>query len=362
MDLESIKVENYKGLDGLEVSEIRKINLITGVNGVGKTALLEAMWLFTGRHNPDLIFHAVVQRSVMMLAGNPLKYLVKLKGVPVSIQGSEDGKLGSTEISFKEVPTIQITDNLQQVIREISHRHGPKFNERINGELNFVVDGQKKTEENGSLSLQGSPMGFVLRNFPEITQRERESVFVSAVLSDFNADSIGIGDYSNLIEIDEKKTFLSALNLILPKVKDVEILSTEDGKPYLSALVHEGNETIRLPVSSLGSGMERICRLILSFTSSSDLLLVDEIESGLHHSVLSDVWENINKWAEKWNVQLVATTHSHECIAAAISAFKDNLDNLAIHHLEKDQNGQVVVATFTGDALLGIEHLNLEVR
>ena len=74
MSLESIKVENYKGLDGLEVSEIRKINLITGVNGVGKTALLEAMWLFTGRHNPDLIFHAVVQRSVMMLAGNPLKY------------------------------------------------------------------------------------------------------------------------------------------------------------------------------------------------------------------------------------------------------------------------------------------------
>ena len=57
------KAVHYRDIDGLTLPRLTPANLVTGVNGVGKTALLEAMWLFTKRHNPMLLWDANVQRS-----------------------------------------------------------------------------------------------------------------------------------------------------------------------------------------------------------------------------------------------------------------------------------------------------------
>ena len=46
--LSSFKAVHYRGIDGLSLPRLTRANLVTGVNGIGKTALLEAMWLFTG--------------------------------------------------------------------------------------------------------------------------------------------------------------------------------------------------------------------------------------------------------------------------------------------------------------------------
>ena len=56
--LESFNVGNYRGLRGLELPRLTQLNLVTGRNGIGKTALLEAMWLFTGRQNSQLLWNA----------------------------------------------------------------------------------------------------------------------------------------------------------------------------------------------------------------------------------------------------------------------------------------------------------------
>jgi hypothetical protein len=46
-------------------------------------------------------------------------------------------------------------------------------------------------------------------------------------------------------------------------------------------------------------------------------LLIDEIENGLHYSVLKKVWKAIAQYARKSNSQIVTTTHSWESIEAA---------------------------------------------
>ena len=61
--LTSFQVVHYRGIDRLSLPALTPANLVTGVNGIGKTALLEAMWLFTGRHNPMLLWN-VFQRNV----------------------------------------------------------------------------------------------------------------------------------------------------------------------------------------------------------------------------------------------------------------------------------------------------------
>ena len=71
----------------------------------------------------------------------------------------------------------------------------------------------------------------------------------------------------------------------------------------------------------------------------------------------------MRRWMEIWNVQLVAATHSGEIIDAAIDAFSDDVENLAIHNMfRNERTGETGVATFTGTTLMGARDLNLEVR
>ena len=89
---------------------------------------------------------------------------------------------------------------------------------------------------------------------------------------------------------------------------------------------------------------------------------MDEIENGIHHSVLRDLWDRIRVWMREWGVQFVATTHSAECIDAAMEAFADEPNDLSIHNLFENESGSIKSATFTGPTLEGARALNLEVR
>lgn len=51
--------------------------------------------------------------------------------------------------------------------------------------------------------------------------------------------------------------------------------------------------------------------------SEAKVLLIDEIENGLHHSLLPIIWKGLFLAAEEFGIQIFATTHSQECIAAA---------------------------------------------
>ena len=73
----------------------------------------------------------------------------------------------------------------------------------------------------------------------------------------------------------------------------------------------------------MGGGFARLMELTLAFAEVKDgSILIDEIENGLHHAVLQSVWERISHLSRRFNVQVFATTHSYECIAAAHEAFK----------------------------------------
>ncbi|MEL7011141.1 MAG: AAA family ATPase [Cyanobacteria bacterium J06648_1] len=77
----------------------------------------------------------------------------------------------------------------------------------------------------------------------------------------------------------------------------------------------------------LGEGMYRILAMAMSLvTSENGVLLVDEIETGLHYEAQTDMWRLILETAKELNVQVFATTHSWDCIAAyqeALSQVED---------------------------------------
>jgi len=53
--LDSLEISNFRAFEHLTIERLGRVNLITGKNGVGKSALLEAIWLFAQRGNPDIM-------------------------------------------------------------------------------------------------------------------------------------------------------------------------------------------------------------------------------------------------------------------------------------------------------------------
>lgn len=70
-----------------------------------------------------------------------------------------------------------------------------------------------------------------------------------------------------------------------------------------------------IPIGSMGDGMWRIMAMAISLAQCKDgFLLIDEIDTGLHYSVMTDMWKLIYRSALDLNVQVFASTHSNDCV------------------------------------------------
>ncbi len=100
--LERFTAVRYRGIDGLDLPLLTRANLITGANGVGKTALIEAMWLFVGRYNPSLLWNANVQRSRVP----PLDPISRLTGGALTLRGKECGTKQEVGFIFEKINDV----------------------------------------------------------------------------------------------------------------------------------------------------------------------------------------------------------------------------------------------------------------
>jgi AAA15 family ATPase/GTPase len=118
-----------------------------------------------------------------------------------------------------------------------------------------------------------------------------------------------------------------------PRLKRLSILVTAAG-PTIHGDI--GIDRL-LPLQMMGDGLGRLLTLLLSIISSEDgFVMVDEIESGLHFSVMAKVWSAIAQIAREKNVQVFATTHSWECLKAAHESFSQSgIYDFRLHRLDR---------------------------
>jgi hypothetical protein len=83
----------------------------------------------------------------------------------------------------------------------------------------------------------------------------------------------------------------------------------------------------RTPLSAFGDGVRRMLLMALTAVSArGGDLLIDEIETAIHVSVLGRVFTWLVGACRTYDVQLFATTHSLEALDAILAAEKDHLD------------------------------------
>jgi AAA15 family ATPase/GTPase len=108
--------------------------------------------------------------------------------------------------------------------------------------------------------------------------------------------------------------------------------------------------------------MSRLLSIVLAIANAQNgILLIDEVENGLHHSVLRDVWRTIEKASRRYNVQVFATTHSAECIDAAQSVLPKARGGFNLYRLDR-RDGVVRATSYDRLSLAGALESGIEIR
>jgi hypothetical protein len=102
----------------------------------------------------------------------------------------------------------------------------------------------------------------------------------------------------------------------------------------------------RIPIGSMGDGLWRMLGLALALTrSEGGVVLIDEIDTGLHYSVMRDMWAMVLTTADRLDLQVFATTHSSDCISSLAFACKGApAKSAAIHRIDWRHEESVVLS------------------
>ena len=118
-----------------------------------------------------------------------------------------------------------------------------------------------------------------------------------------------------------------------------------------------------VPLKSLGDGVTRLFAAGLALAASRDgFLVVDEAENGIHYSVQGDFWRMVLRAAHKNNVQVLATTHSRDCVKGFARAAVDVDEAEGVLVRLERAGARVRAVEYTEEELETVAEQDIEVR
>lgn len=363
--IKNIEIKNFRCFDNLKVSGFEKVNLISGKNNAGKTALLEAIFL-NSAPRPDSIF---LLRQVRREQASFSKALPERTWINFFFQQNKSDTIlieSLLENNESKIVEISIDESLKNFLNdtyeedeELESEERERVISLFSGSESSVSVIHLKTRTNNEEAFEtqivSSAKGLIARDikFPD----SKNVSFIPSFLRVSNRDLTSEFDKARLSERDDE--VLQAFKSIDDSVTEVESFSIGEPTIYLK---REGKS--RLPLSLFGDAINRIADIILKLINNENsILLIDEIENGIHHSNQVYFWNVLYKLANELNVQIFATTHSLEMTQAFIKAGLGH-QNLAAHFelVKQAKTDRIVAIKRDLDTLdYGISH-NEEVR
>jgi AAA15 family ATPase/GTPase len=103
------------------------------------------------------------------------------------------------------------------------------------------------------------------------------------------------------------------------------------------------------------------------FGAKGGFFLIDEFENGLHYSIQEKVWELLFEMAERYKIQIFATTHSWDCIESftKVAVRRTETDGVLFRlgrSVRTSDHGKIIATVFDEEALKNITQTDMEVR
>lgn len=332
--IHEIEIENFRGIDNLKISATKRVNVIVGRNGTGKTALLEAIFLASGS-SPELLQRTKIWRG----REGPTQANLEIVQDFLWAETFRDPSKRRAAIKLKgdneETRSIEITVNEGAGETIIS-------NDQIRNTVGarFLYRSPEYGEQNVGVRIDGN--GIAIESVP------------SSMFAHFIASRLNVGEaetarlYSRLRVEGRAASFERAMLSEFQILESIEV-EAPTGPPAIYGKLKSGRI---LPLTMISSGINHLAAILLRlYSKERTILLIDEIENGFFHDRYSSIWKRLYEAAVEVNGQIFATTHSLECLRALREAIKENEKDVRFLRSRHDERSEVAVEELSGKSL-----------
>lgn len=346
--ISSIRIEGYRGLEQFELKGLARLNLLVGTNNSGKTSVLEAIHLLSSNGDPAALWQMLWRRgerlppSVQAVPDRPLRRSpVELDvshlffghdaqaGRVISITAHEDALERSIEYSIAEIPREQ-----SDLFSEEDGALGPRLGLSVDGRPKPLVNLIPLTRSGGIYAdTLDAP---ARRNRLRTTDPISPALFITTESA--NGDEL-VSMWNKIALTPGEELVMNALQFL---DSNIERIASQASGAYFG--LARGGFIVKLkgsdqpvPIGSMGDGMWRMLAMAIAITQcQGGVLLVDEIDTGLHYTVMAKMWKLIFNAAKQFRVQVFATTHSSDCVYSLAELLQDiDRDNsITLHRIE----------------------------
>ena len=382
--LKNVKIENFRGFQSFELQQLGRVNLLVGTNNSGKTSILEAIQLLCSRNNLEPLAKVMVHRGEYFFnedrrfpRGRDLDICHLFYGHEIqagskfSISGINDNNIKEEIIGFIQAGSLNLNKDLNITPdREASSFEENSFDEALNDlrKIDFTLqwsNGKQKEPDiwKRPLSANAGISEEYIRRSPIST---RNSVTKTQFVTSSSLTTQKMTELFNQVVLTPEEELLKeSLQTVEPKIERIASIATERYRASDSRggfFVRLSDTSQRVPIGSLGEGVWRMLGLALATVCASDgVLFIDDIDTGLHFSVMSDMWKLVCKTAKRLNVQVFATTHNSDCWTSLANVVREegSEDGITIQRIEKNKSTAIA---FTEPEIIIAAQRGIEVR
>jgi AAA15 family ATPase/GTPase len=340
--IQNLQINSFRGLKGLNLSELGSVNILVGKNNSGKTTILEAIsiacnpldpvqWVGTSKRRLDF-----GRRSVAL---NPSLESIKWLFPQENSDLNDRQYQGEIEINVSGKATISVIATISEIYGLGSVKNDVIEEEDTSSESEDVDISQTDYERSGvelevliTEQIDNESDTFDSKSQDTIFQfwederfvqqkRLRGKAFINHVTVYPSYSSSDIVLALRLTQITKegvKNDLLDVLRLFDSEILDIHILTSS---PRISSLYIEHKKLGFAPFYTFGDGLKKALLIALALPlAKNGVLLIDEIETSIHYSALSQVFDWLIKACEMNETQLFVTTHSLEAVDAMLDA------------------------------------------
>jgi predicted ATPase len=308
--ISSIEINRLRGIREGKLADLTPLVVLVGPNGSGKSTILDALFLGASSNPADAVGQVIVRREELTRGARWLLW-----------KGGNDG---SAEITLAAGSALS--------------RHA-SFVFRTAVEAPAVIQGVIRTKQDGNdITASGFVTTFEQRspyqilNAPQIPWLEVPEVrFVDPRAAGLSTPLHKL--YTKIVEKGLRKEALEAIQTLIPKIEDIQILA--EGDTPILYLIY-GDRAV--PAALAGDGIRLLLHLSFELaTHPGGLVLMEEPEAHMHPGAIHECARAIVA-AVRRGVQVVLSTHSLELIDALLSECNDNdLTGFSVYSVKLDE-------------------------
>lgn len=377
-------VKNYKNIDDLNLTDLRLINLIVGKNNVGKSNILEAISLYVKNWNLDSLLHILnsrkektddfvkatfnqsedlqLQNFAPILPHRDINFLKRSSNNEIVVGGNNHF------LHFALMNAYYRRDADTEANRLYQLTPYPNRISKISSNADLVLSILEKESNNSTAAVEKKEVSSITKKLYKLTKSgidytnysEEEGYNCQLINCKSLSTKLAQKLWADFALTNNEQEILKALKMIDEQIEDFNFVNVDDRiVPIVKILrdIDGQKQYVRMPVSELGDGLVHVLNIIVALLSCQNgFLLLDEAESGLHHTTQIKLWQLIFKLAVANNVQVFATTHSNDCILSFAKAAKERekQEGILIRIEKSDNNIETEVYDKVEDILYSV--------